>query len=91
MSTTMTCEHCQETTFTATCYARSEGAGGGCAGVKKVQVRAVLRGEATVLGDAASDVELFLTEDLVTRYPLSGAAVPPSRLPCPPDFTQGTL
>lgn len=28
----------------------------------------MLRGSATVLGDAASDIELFLTDDLVTRW-----------------------
>ncbi len=38
-----------------------------CAGGKKVQVRGIVRGSATVLGDAASDIELFLTDDLLTR------------------------
>lgn len=37
------------------------------AGVKNVQLREMLRGSATVLGDAASEIELFLTDDLLTR------------------------
>jgi hypothetical protein len=36
-------------------------------GAKHVQLRGMLRGAATVLGDAASDIELFLTDDLITR------------------------
>ena len=32
-----------------------------------MQLRGMLRGGATVLGDAASDIELFLTDDLITR------------------------
>lgn len=36
-------------------------------GVKNVQLREMLRGSATVLGDAASETELFLTDDLLTR------------------------
>ena len=38
-----------------------------CAGEKQVQVRLLARGEATVLGDAASDSEVFLTTRLETR------------------------
>ncbi|PSC75867.1 DNA (cytosine-5)-methyltransferase 1-like [Micractinium conductrix] len=36
-------------------------------GSKEVQVRLLARGEETVLGDAASDSEVFLTTDLETR------------------------
>ena len=38
-----------------------------CAGSKNMQLRAMLRGAETVLGDAASDIELFLTDELLTR------------------------
>lgn len=38
-----------------------------CAGDKKMQVRLVARGCETVLADAASEAELFLTDDLLTR------------------------
>jgi hypothetical protein len=37
-------------------------------GKRQLQLRVVLRGGATVLGDAASENELFLTEDLLLRY-----------------------
>lgn len=37
------------------------------AGCKEVQVRLLARGEETVLGDAASDSEVFLTPQLETR------------------------
>ena len=37
------------------------------AGSKEVQLRLLSRGEETVLGDAASDSEVFLTTDLETR------------------------
>ncbi len=37
------------------------------AGAKEVQVRLLARGEETVLGDAASDSEVFLTTELETR------------------------
>ena len=37
------------------------------AGDKKMQVRLVARGCETVLGDAASEAELFLTDDFLTR------------------------
>ncbi len=37
------------------------------AGSKEVQVRLLARGEETVLGDAASDSEVFLTTKLETR------------------------
>ena len=40
------------------------------AGVKEMQVRLVVRGSETVLGDAASEAELFLTSDLLTRWVL---------------------
>lgn len=36
-------------------------------GSKEMQVRLVVRGCETVLGDAASEAELFLTTDLLTR------------------------
>ena len=36
-------------------------------GAKEMQVRLVARGCETVLGDAASDSELFLTSDFLTR------------------------
>lgn len=36
-------------------------------GSKEVQVRLMARGEETVLGDAASDSEVFLTTKLETR------------------------
>ena len=39
----------------------------GWAGSKEMQVRAVVRGSASVLGDAASEWELFLTEDLAVK------------------------
>lgn len=39
-----------------------------CAGEKQVQVRLLARGSETVLGDAASDCELFLTNKLETRW-----------------------
>jgi hypothetical protein len=48
-------------------------------GAKHVQLRGMLRGAATVLGDAASDIELFLTDDLITRCAhLQRAASAPS-------------
>lgn len=37
------------------------------AGCKEVQVRLLARGDETVLGDAASDSEVFLTTKLETR------------------------
>lgn len=36
-------------------------------GKRQLQLRVVFRGGATVLGDAASENELFLTEDLLLR------------------------
>ena len=36
-------------------------------GAKEMQVRLVARGCETVLGDAASDAELFLTSEFLTR------------------------
>ncbi len=41
--------------------------GYGMTGAKEMQVRLVARGCETVLGDAASDSELFLTSDFLTR------------------------
>jgi len=40
----------------------------GIAGAKQMQVRLVARGCETVLGDAASDAELFLTSEFLTRH-----------------------
>lgn len=40
------------------------------AGVKEMQLRLVVRGCETVLGDAASEAELFLTSNLLTRQAL---------------------
>ena len=37
------------------------------AGAKEMQVRLLVRGCETVLGDAASEAELFLTTNLLTR------------------------
>lgn len=53
------CLACPQTTSTQPHFA--------LAGSKEVQVRLLARGEETVLGDAASDSEVFLTTQLETR------------------------
>ena len=62
----------------------------GDAGDKKMQVRLVARGCETVLADAASEAELFLTDDFLTRQvgTLQDTFVrPPSQTSFPPEDT----
>ena len=54
----------------------------GMTGAKEMQVRLVARGCETVLGDAASDSELFLTSDFLTR-----CAIDPQQSPYQRSFS----